>query len=213
MNRRIFLNSLLPVSAMAADWRLPKLPQPYHTPSATNRPKVIARPDGAQLEVPQGFHVDEFAASGFEKPRFMLAGPSGEVLVSDSVARSTMITLVSELQPPAVATTIFVPGRVMSTNRCVRLVVPSQFVVVIPPLIVQHGGRFVSCATPGYGTAVTTRFVSGALVGTAHTTQVGGSLVSGVPRSGYKLPTVKTVSVALSLHPSPANSAAAAVMV
>ncbi|MFN7933115.1 MAG: PQQ-dependent sugar dehydrogenase [Bryobacteraceae bacterium] len=93
MNRRIFLNSLLPVSAMAADWRLPKLPQPYHTPSATNRPKVIARPDGAQLRVPQGFHVDEFAGSGFEKPRFMLAGPSGEVLVSDSVAKGKIVLL------------------------------------------------------------------------------------------------------------------------
>lgn len=94
MNRRIFLSSLLPAAALAADSKLPKLPQPYHTPSTTNRPKIVPRPDGAQLRLPQGFEVDEFAGGGFEKPRFMLAGPSGEVLISDSVAKGKVIVLV-----------------------------------------------------------------------------------------------------------------------
>lgn len=61
-----------------------KLPPPFHTPSANNRPRVIARPDGARLQVPQGFNIDVYA-EGFEKPRFMLLGPSGEILLSDSV--------------------------------------------------------------------------------------------------------------------------------
>jgi glucose/arabinose dehydrogenase len=93
MNRRIFLTSLLPAaSAFAADKALPKLPQPYHTPSATNRPKMVPRPDGAQLKLPQGFEIEEYA-TGFEKPRFMLEGPSGEILISESVAKGKVLLL------------------------------------------------------------------------------------------------------------------------
>src|SRR6185503_3418821 len=65
----------------------PQLPAPYHTPSATNAPKVIPRPDGAQLSLPKGFTA-ELYAEGFEKPRFMALGPSGEVLISDSVVET-----------------------------------------------------------------------------------------------------------------------------
>src|SRR5947207_8476825 len=59
------------------------LPPPFATPSANNRPKVISRPDGAQLRVPAGFNVEVFA-EGFEVPRFMTMGPGKELLVSDS---------------------------------------------------------------------------------------------------------------------------------
>ena len=58
------------------------LPPPYHTPSATNPPKIIPRPDGATLDVPPGFVVEEYL-SGFNLPRFMLAGPHGEIFLSD----------------------------------------------------------------------------------------------------------------------------------
>ena len=67
--------------AVAAD--PPKLPAPYHTPSSSNGPKVVARPDGATLRVPAGFSIEEFA-TGFERPRFMIYGPTGEILLSDS---------------------------------------------------------------------------------------------------------------------------------
>jgi len=60
-----------------------KLPPPFHTEAANNRPQVIERPDGARLQVPAGFTIEEFA-SGFDIPRFMLLGPSGELLLSDS---------------------------------------------------------------------------------------------------------------------------------
>ncbi len=66
---------------------LPKkitLPPPGHTPSASNRPQVIPRPDGAQLKLPAGFQIDEWAAGGFEKPRYMLQAPGGQIIVSDS---------------------------------------------------------------------------------------------------------------------------------
>ena len=79
-------------SSFAWQGNAPKLPAPYHTPSATNGAKVIERPDGARLQVPQGFAVDEFA-SGFKKPRIMLAAPSGDILVSDSVAKGSVVVL------------------------------------------------------------------------------------------------------------------------
>ena len=59
-----------------------KLPPPYATPSANNRSRVVPRPAGAQLHLPAGFEVEEYA-SGFEQPRYMLLGPSGEILLTD----------------------------------------------------------------------------------------------------------------------------------
>jgi glucose/arabinose dehydrogenase len=62
-----------------------KLPPPFATPSANNRPRVIDQPAGARLHVPAGFQYDVYA-DGFQKPRFMLTGPGGELLVSDSAS-------------------------------------------------------------------------------------------------------------------------------
>jgi glucose/arabinose dehydrogenase len=69
-----------------------QLPPPFHTPSATNRPQVIDRPDGAQLRVPQGFQVEEYA-SDFNKPRIMLYTPTGEILVTESAPNGTVTVL------------------------------------------------------------------------------------------------------------------------
>jgi glucose/arabinose dehydrogenase len=68
------------------------LPPPFATPSANNRPQVIPRPDGAQLQVPKGFTIEEFAA-GFERPRFMTLGPSREILLSDMTAKGSVYVL------------------------------------------------------------------------------------------------------------------------
>jgi glucose/arabinose dehydrogenase len=70
-----------------------KLPPPFHTPSASNPPRVIERPDGARLRVPAGFDVQEFA-SGFERPRYMIYGPAGEILLSDSTRPGKVYALV-----------------------------------------------------------------------------------------------------------------------
>ena len=75
--------ALLGAAALAWQKAAEPLPPPFHTPSARNRPRVIERPDGASLEVPRGFDVSEYAA-GFERPRYMILGPSGEVLLSDN---------------------------------------------------------------------------------------------------------------------------------
>ncbi|MEJ7605216.1 MAG: PQQ-dependent sugar dehydrogenase [Bryobacteraceae bacterium] len=69
-----------------------KLPPPFQSPSATNRPQVIAKPDGVQLQVPAGFQVEEFA-SGFQKPRIMLELPGGGILVTESVTNGSVLLL------------------------------------------------------------------------------------------------------------------------
>ncbi len=73
----------------------PKLPPPYATPSARNNPRVIARPDGAQLRVPQGFDVQEFA-SDLQRPRVMIYGPSGELLITESVPNGRVSILLDK---------------------------------------------------------------------------------------------------------------------
>ena len=63
------------------------LPEPFHTPSASNRPRVVKQPDGATLQVPAGFKVEEYATGDFERPRFMALGPNDELVMSDSGSR------------------------------------------------------------------------------------------------------------------------------
>src|SRR3954464_1046890 len=72
--------------------QLSPLPAPYATPSVANGPKVIGRPEGTNLKVPQGFAVEEFA-KGFQRPRFMVEGPGGEVLISDTVANGAVYVM------------------------------------------------------------------------------------------------------------------------
>lgn len=60
-----------------------QLPAPYATKSVTNGPRVISQPANAKLSVPDGFHVDVWAED-FDVPRFMMLGPSNEILLSDS---------------------------------------------------------------------------------------------------------------------------------
>jgi glucose/arabinose dehydrogenase len=80
---------LVAMSATAADV---KLPAPFQTPNSTNRAQIVARPESAQLRVPQGFSVAEFA-SGLEKPRIMLEAPGGEILVSEWIANGRVTAL------------------------------------------------------------------------------------------------------------------------
>src|SRR5512135_18206 len=89
---RLFLGlaTLLMPVALAGD--PPKLAPPYATPSASNAPKIIPQPSGVALRVPPGFTVSEFAA-GFAKPRYMVEGPKGEVLLSDSVKEGAVYVL------------------------------------------------------------------------------------------------------------------------
>ena len=86
MRHAVLLSVLIGLAASAQVQQFdPKLPPPGATPSSVNGPKVVDRPDGARLQVPQGFEIQEYA-SGFGLPRFMTFGPSGEILLSDSKA-------------------------------------------------------------------------------------------------------------------------------
>ena len=87
------MNRTLSVLAVAAALSFAqKLPAPFATPPVQNGPKVVNRPDGVQLKVPAGFVVEEYA-SEFQRPRFMVEGPGGEVLVSDTVPNGSVFAL------------------------------------------------------------------------------------------------------------------------
>ena len=73
-----------------------KLAAPYATPSVNNGPRVIPQPPDAQLHVPAGFSVNVYAEN-FERPRYMLMGPSGELLLSDAAERPDGIVYVMPL--------------------------------------------------------------------------------------------------------------------
>jgi glucose/arabinose dehydrogenase len=80
---------LAAATALAWDAKDAKLPPPFATASVDNGPHVIDQPGGAQLKLPAGFQIETYA-EGFEQPRFMLLGPSGELLVSDSTKNGSV---------------------------------------------------------------------------------------------------------------------------
>lgn len=88
-----FLQTAAALGLAVASAQQSKLPPPFHTPSASNPPRVIERPDGSRLQAPAGFDVQEFS-SGFERPRYMILGPLGEILLSDSARQGRVYALV-----------------------------------------------------------------------------------------------------------------------
>ncbi len=72
--------------------KAPTLPPFFATPDASNPPKVIPRPDAAKLTLPPGFSAEEYAA-GLQRPRFMVEGKHGEVLVTESTAKGAVTVL------------------------------------------------------------------------------------------------------------------------
>jgi len=88
--------TLLGKAAVDADWTrdapgvrhritTADLPPPYQTESVRNDPRVVDRPAGAQLQVPAGFKVEEYA-SGFRDARYLLTAPNGDIFVTESRA-------------------------------------------------------------------------------------------------------------------------------
>lgn len=83
-------------AAITADWTqdapgvrhkysVDELPAPFATESVTNDARVVARPAGAQPQVPPGFKIEEYA-SGFRNPRYLLTAPNGDIFVTESKA-------------------------------------------------------------------------------------------------------------------------------
>jgi glucose/arabinose dehydrogenase len=79
-----------------ADWKSDKpgvvrhitvkdLPRPGATPSASNYPRVVARPAAAVPQVPDGFRADLFA-DGLSGPRIMRVAPNGDIFIAETRA-------------------------------------------------------------------------------------------------------------------------------
>jgi glucose/arabinose dehydrogenase len=85
MNRLSCLSLCAVAGASLWSQSAPKLPAPYATPTTPNAPKIVPRPEGAEIRLPKGFVIEEFA-SGFTRPRFMALGPGGEVALSETIA-------------------------------------------------------------------------------------------------------------------------------
>lgn len=61
------------------NWK--ELPDPYHTPSVDNPPRVIPQPPGAILKLPPGFRIEEHVGD-LPGARYMILGPQQELLIS-----------------------------------------------------------------------------------------------------------------------------------
>lgn len=69
------------------------LPAPYATPAVSNSPRVVGRPAGARLRVPEGFAANLFAAD-LEHPRWMAVAENGDVFLAEP--RAGEITLLRD---------------------------------------------------------------------------------------------------------------------
>lgn len=85
-----FAPALLAQPLQHHEIRPDRLPAPYHSESAGNPPQVVARPEGAKLTLPPGFHIEEWAR-GFQEPRNMVLAANGDVFVADSRAGSVIV--------------------------------------------------------------------------------------------------------------------------
>jgi glucose/arabinose dehydrogenase len=86
------LGELLVGKAAFGDWRtdaplvrrkITDLPPPYATRSASNPPRVVAKPVSAAPRVPPGFQVELFA-SNLRDPRTVRVAPNGDIFVAES---------------------------------------------------------------------------------------------------------------------------------
>ncbi len=66
------------------------LPSPSASRSASNFPTIVSRPRDAQLHVPDGFRIEEYAA-GLRDPRVLLTAPNGDIFVTESRANQIKV--------------------------------------------------------------------------------------------------------------------------
>src|SRR5713101_7000980 len=59
------------------------LPAPFATPSSSDGPKVVARPEKAWPKAPKGFKV-ELYATGLNNPRLMRTAPNGDIFLAET---------------------------------------------------------------------------------------------------------------------------------
>ena len=76
--------------AIAVAAQLPRLPEPFATPSVRNTAQVVPKPDNAQLKAPDGFSVSVYA-DNLQGPRTMLYAPNGDLFVAQSRGGSVLV--------------------------------------------------------------------------------------------------------------------------
>ena len=85
------------------------MPAPYASRSASNGPRVVARPPGALPQVPPGFSVGVFA-SGLEMPRTLRVAPNGDVFLAESGADRIRVFRLADGAGIPVQSTVFAAG-------------------------------------------------------------------------------------------------------
>jgi len=85
------------------------MPAPYTSQSAARAPSVVSRPAGANLRVPQGFVVEQFA-SGLDRPRTLRVAPNGDVFVAESGAARVRVFHMGAGPVRAAQSSIFAGG-------------------------------------------------------------------------------------------------------
>jgi len=78
------------------------LPAPFATPSVRNNSTVVPKPETAALVAPAGFVVEEFMDLASTRPRFMLLGPSNEILLSDTSGNGSVFVIKDGVRTPIV---------------------------------------------------------------------------------------------------------------
>ena len=124
------------------------LPDPFHTPSASNRPQVVDRPEGAGLTVPPGFEVEEYMAGFDTRPRFMVLGPSNEILLTDSGERGSPTGSVYVLKGKSKRKSKIIEG----LDRPFGLALHQDWLYVGEPTSIkryQYDEKAMTVATPG----------------------------------------------------------------
>jgi glucose/arabinose dehydrogenase len=85
------------------------LPPPYGTDSASNGPKLVARPSDAWPKAPDGFSVQLFA-SGLDNPRLIRAAPNGDLFLAESGSGKIRIFRGISIDGKPTETSVFVQG-------------------------------------------------------------------------------------------------------
>jgi glucose/arabinose dehydrogenase len=70
-----------------------ELPAPFATPSVRNNATIVPKPEGATLTAPAGFVVEELMDFAGTRPRFMMLGPSNEILISDTSGNGNVFVI------------------------------------------------------------------------------------------------------------------------
>ncbi|OFW43594.1 MAG: hypothetical protein A3J29_18870 [Acidobacteria bacterium RIFCSPLOWO2_12_FULL_67_14b] len=82
------------------NWK--ELPAPFATPSTRNNATVVPKPEGARLDAPAGFVVEEFMDFAGLRPRFMMLGPGNEILISDTSRNGSVFVIKDGTRTPII---------------------------------------------------------------------------------------------------------------